>query len=159
MKRMEPPSSEGYASAFGEWKIWFEWGSARFDAPGEGIPPAWFVRRGTGPTESVPALDLTEEEFRRRLGELFDESIVEAARTTSSPASPTQRSGRYSPRGRAGSGSARRNRPASCRRARRTSGAGAARDPRADGCRPGRADRSFARAGRRSVAGHPTDRP
>ena len=33
MTRMEPPSSEGYARAFGEWKIWFEWGSARFDAP------------------------------------------------------------------------------------------------------------------------------
>jgi len=78
MKRMEPPSSESYARAFGEWKIWFEWGSARFDAPGEGIPPAWFARRGTDPTESVPATDLTEEEFRRRLGELFDESTVEA---------------------------------------------------------------------------------
>jgi hypothetical protein len=78
MKRMEPPSSKGYARAFGEWKIWFEWGSARFDAPGEGIPPAWFARRGTGPTESVPAIGLTEEEFRRRLGELFDESTVEA---------------------------------------------------------------------------------
>jgi hypothetical protein len=78
MKRMEPPSSEGYASAFGEWKIWFEWGSARFEAPGEGIPPAWFVRRGTGSAESVPAIGLTEEEFRRRLGELFDESTVEA---------------------------------------------------------------------------------
>jgi hypothetical protein len=78
MKRMEPPSSEGYARAFGEWKVWFEWGSARFDAPGEGIPPAWFARRGTVPAESIPAIGLTEEEFRRRLGELFDESTVEA---------------------------------------------------------------------------------
>jgi hypothetical protein len=78
MKRMEPPSSEGYARAFGEWTIWFEWGSARFDAPGEGIPPAWFARRGTGPTESVPAIGLTEGEFRRRFGELLDESTVEA---------------------------------------------------------------------------------
>jgi hypothetical protein len=77
MKTKEPPSSEGYASAFGEWKIWFEWGSARFDAPGEGIPPAWFARRGTGPRESISAIGLTEEEFRRRLGELFDESTVE----------------------------------------------------------------------------------
>jgi hypothetical protein len=78
MMQMEPMSSEDYARAFGEWKIWFEWGSARSDAPGEGIPPAWFARRGTGPTESVPAIGLTEEEFRRRLGELIDESTVEA---------------------------------------------------------------------------------
>ena len=77
MKRMERPSSEGYASAFGEWKIWFEWGSARFDTPGEGIPPAWFARRGTGPRESISAIGLIEEGFRRRLGELFDESTVE----------------------------------------------------------------------------------
>lgn len=78
MSRMEPPSSEGYATAFGEWKVWFEWGSARFDAPGEGIPPAWFARRGADAAESIPAIGLTEEEFRRRLGELFDESTVEA---------------------------------------------------------------------------------
>ena len=78
MTRMEPPSSESHARAFGEWKIWFEWGSARFDTPGEGIPPAWFARRGKGPIESVPAIGLTEEEFRRRLGELFEESTVEA---------------------------------------------------------------------------------
>lgn len=77
MRKAEPPSSEAYASAFGEWKIWFEWGSARFDAPGEGIPPAWFAREGVAPTESIPAIGLTEEEFRRRLGELFDESTVE----------------------------------------------------------------------------------
>jgi hypothetical protein len=75
---MEPPSSEGCARAFGAWKIRFEWGSARFDAPGEGIPPAWFARRGTDPTESIPAIGLTEEEFRRRLGEFFDESTIEA---------------------------------------------------------------------------------
>ena len=78
MSRMDPPSSEGYAREFGEWKVWFEWGSARFDAPGEGTPPAWFARRGTGLTESVPAIGLTEEEFRRRFGELLDESTVEA---------------------------------------------------------------------------------
>ena len=77
MKGMGPPSSEGYARAFGEWKIWFEWGNARFDAPGEGTPPAWFARRGTGPRESISAIGLTEEEFRRRLGELFDGSTVE----------------------------------------------------------------------------------
>ena len=104
MKRMEPPSSEGYARAFGEWKIWFEWGSARFDAPGEGIPPAWFARRGTDPAESVPAVGLTEEEFRRRLGELFDESTVEAVeRPLRAPHRQHRLSGRYSPRGRAGS--------------------------------------------------------
>ncbi|MCD6020450.1 MAG: domain S-box [Actinomycetia bacterium] len=71
-------SSEGYATVFGEWKVWFEWGSARFDAPGEGIPPAWFARRGTYPTVSIPAIGLTEEEFRRRLGGFFDESTVGA---------------------------------------------------------------------------------
>ena len=33
---------------------------------------------GFDPTESIPAIGLTEEEFRRRLGELLDDSTVEA---------------------------------------------------------------------------------
>jgi hypothetical protein len=76
---VEPPSSERQARAFGEWKVWFEWGSVRFDDPGgEGVPPAWFVRHGSSLPEAIPAIDLTEAEFRRRLGELVDEPTVEA---------------------------------------------------------------------------------
>jgi hypothetical protein len=74
----EPSSSEGQARAFGEWKVWFGWGSMRSDDPGEGVPPAWFVRHGSSPPEAIPAIDLTEAEFRSRLGELMDASTVEA---------------------------------------------------------------------------------
>jgi hypothetical protein len=76
---VKPPSSERQARAFGQWKVWFEWGSVRFDDPeGEGVPPAWFVRHGSSLPEVIPAIDLTEAEFRRRLGELVDEPTVEA---------------------------------------------------------------------------------
>lgn len=79
MTNAEPPSSERQARAFGEWKLWFEWGSVRFDDPGgEGVPPAWFARRGGAPAEAISAIGLTEAQFRRRLGELMDEMTVEA---------------------------------------------------------------------------------
>jgi hypothetical protein len=75
---VEPPSSEDQARAFGEWSVWFEWGSVTSDDPAEGVPPAWFARRGTAPPAVIPAIGLTEAGFRRRLGELVDESTVEA---------------------------------------------------------------------------------
>ena len=79
MTNVEPPSSKRQGRAFGELKVWFEWGSVRFDDPGgEGVPPAWFVRLGSSLPEAIPAIDLSEAEFRRRLGELVDEPTVEA---------------------------------------------------------------------------------
>jgi hypothetical protein len=75
---VEPPSSEDQARTFGEWKVWFEWGSVRSDHPREGVPPTWFVRRESASPEAIPAIDLSEEEFRRRLGELMDAPAVAA---------------------------------------------------------------------------------
>ena len=78
MTDMEPSSSEDHATAFGEWKVWFEWGDATFDDPGRGVSPAWFARRGSEPCEAVPAVGLSGIEFRRRFGDLLDQPGAEA---------------------------------------------------------------------------------
>jgi hypothetical protein len=71
-------SSEHHATGFGEWKVWFEWGSATVDDPAGGVRPAWFLRRGSEPRETVPAIGLTGGDFRRRFGVLLDELTVRA---------------------------------------------------------------------------------
>ena len=78
MTNWEVPSAEDYARAFGEWNVWFEWGNATSDDPGKGDPPAWFARRASEPREVIPAIGLTETEFRHWLGGLMDEPRVEA---------------------------------------------------------------------------------
>ena len=78
MTNWEPPLAEDDARSFGEWKVWFEWGSAPSDDRGKGVPPAWFARRANARREIVPASDLTGAEFRRRLRELMDAPAVEA---------------------------------------------------------------------------------
>jgi hypothetical protein len=78
MTDMGSPSPEDQARVFGEWKVWFEWGSSTIGAAPQVVPPAWFVRREGAPREAIPAIGLTEAEFRRRLGELMEESTVDA---------------------------------------------------------------------------------
>ena len=78
MTGLESASAEDHATAFGEWKVWFEWGGATVDDPAKRVQPAWFIRRGSEPRESVPAMGLTGSEFRRRFGALLDELTVRA---------------------------------------------------------------------------------
>jgi hypothetical protein len=100
---VEPPSSENLARTFGEWKVWFEWGSVRFDDPGgKGVPPAWFVRQGSSPSEAIPAIDLKEAEFRWRLGGSWMRRRLKLCAKTSNLASPPHPSARCSHHGREG---------------------------------------------------------
>jgi hypothetical protein len=72
---IEPPSSEDQVRTFGEWKVWFEWGSVRSDDPGGRS----FLQRGSSAAIANPATPYwpMEGRFRRRLGELMDMPTVE----------------------------------------------------------------------------------